>query len=217
MMFSLPRVDPATMSLSPSYSYGFSMPDKNLAQEVDQQGSYTGGYSWSMPGAGSTSFAYGAGQYVDALMSDSVGLNSMINSGYGTRTGQYSDPRISDNSLASYGPGQYDGTGMSDSNVGPSSVMSYGPGQYVDSLSTEDVSYRPSGPRQATSGQRYNKVSHLTGTGQQGPWSTSFSGVNTNTRDSSLSGGAGPRMDSSYLMRILGRDSQWVESSDKVS
>ena len=222
MIFSLPRVDPTTMSLSPSYSYGFSMPDKNLAQEVDQQGSYTGGYSWSMPGGGSTSFAYGAGQYVDALMSDSVGLNSMINSG--SRTGQYSDPRISDNSLASYGPGQYDGTGMSDSNVanvGPSSVMSYGPGQYVDSLSTEDVSYRPSGPRQATSGQRYNKVSQLSGTGQQGPWSSSFSGVNTNintnTRDFSPSGGAGPRMDSSYLMRILGRDSQWVESSDKVS
>ena len=145
MMFSLPWVDPVTMSLSPSYSYGFSMPDKNLAQEVDQQGAYTGGYSWSMPGGGSTSFAFGGGQYLDALMSDSVGLNSMINSGSGsgTRTGQYLGPDISDNSLPSYGPSQYDGTGMSDSNVanvGPNSVLSYGPGQYVDSLSAEDVS-----------------------------------------------------------------------------
>jgi len=106
---------------------------------------------------------------------------------------------------------------MSDSNDGGNSVMTSGPPQYVHSLSTEDVSpqslerYRPS----AISQQKYQKVTDLTGTGQQNPWPSSFSGVKTNTRDSWHSGGNSHLMDSSYLMRILGRDSQWVESSDK--
>ena len=30
MMFSLPRVDPFTMTMSPSYSYGWSLSDKVL-------------------------------------------------------------------------------------------------------------------------------------------------------------------------------------------
>ena len=110
------------------------------------------------------------------------------------------------------------GPAMSDSNDGGNSVMTSGPPQYVHSLSTEDVSpqslerYRPS----AISQQKYQKVTDLTGTGQQNPWPSSFSGVKTNTRDSWHSGGNSHLMDSSYLMRILGRDSQWVESSDKV-
>ena len=93
-------------------------------------------------------------------------------------------------------------------------MRSYGPSQYVDSLSTEDdipqslERYRPSASRQATQ-ERYNKGQNL--------WSASFSGLNTGTMDSSLSGGNSASMDSSYLMRILGRDSQWLESSDKVS
>ena len=219
LMFSLPRVDPSTMSLSPAYSYGWSTADKNLAQEVDQQGRFAGGYSWSAPG-GSTSFAYGAGQYVDALMSDTLRLNS----GSATPHGQYSATGIPDHSL-SYGPGQYMGTvsGMSDHDSGHDSMMSYGPGQYVDSLSREDdipqslERYRPSAPRQAPQ-ERYNSVRDMTGTGtgHQNPWSASFSGLNTNTMNS-LSGGNSANMDSSYLMRILGRDSQWLESSDKVS
>ena len=207
------------MSLSPSYSYGFSMADKKLGQEVDQQGRATGGYSWSMPGGGSASFAYGAGQYVDALRADGVGLNSRISSG--PRHGQYHEPRPSDNSLLSYV-----GTGpaMSDRNVGHHSVQRPRPGQYVGQYvgSTESPEslerYRPSFPRQEMTGVRYNKVPDLTGTGrgQQNPWSSSYPGVNTNTLTSPPSRGESEMTDSSYLMRVLGRDSQWVERSDKV-
>ena len=192
------------------------MADKNLAQEVDQQGRASGGYSWSMPGGGSASLAYGAGHYVSALMSDSAGRNSMISSG--RRQGQYYEPRLSDNSLPSYGAAQYVGTGpaMSDSNVGhgPGQYVGQHVGQYVGSGSTEDVlpqsleRYRPSGPRQAMTELRYNKTPDLTGEGEQSLWRrpASFSGANTNSQ----------MTDSSYLMRILGRDSQWIESSDKV-
>lgn len=47
------------MEMDPSYSYGYSMHDKSIAQQVDGQGRSSNGYSWSMPDGGSSMFMSG--------------------------------------------------------------------------------------------------------------------------------------------------------------
>merc|ERR1719192_2916197 len=189
-MFSLPRVDPVTMTMSPSYSYGWSLSDKNMAQEVDQAGRSTGGYSWSMPGGGSASFAHGSGHYVD-------GLNSLVNYGADQRMrpqssdyeghssmkmenyGSVNSIDIGHNSIMKYGHSQYDSD-----DIGHNSVRNYGYGQYDSNVGhTSKLNYQPSSPSQSPL------------------WSTPST---PNPK----------RTDSSYVMRIVGPESQWVERSD---
>lgn len=197
-----------------------------MAQEVDQQGRSSGGYSWSMPGGGTTSVAFGADQYVEALASDDsrtygadknsmrtygvdpTGLGHHSITGYdfngighNSITG-YNSNGIGHNSMTDYdsnGIGHnsmtgYDSNGIGHNSMtdydsyglGHNSMKSYGSNRYASS--DYMMSYRPS------STESYEAED----TWSESDWSPSTTST---------------KMDSSYVMKILGPDSQWIESS----